>query len=126
MCYAPPYLITAHPNNTIKQFLVQDDDGTLQISYKCTLYGHTFKVDALAVDVVRQRLISGDRSGIKVWDLDKECCQVTIENHRNQSTMSELPLFEMNSLGFDEDKIIAAVQTEKTLTLRLWSFILEE
>jgi hypothetical protein len=40
--------------------------------------------------------------------------------------MSELPLFEMNSLGFDEDKIIAAVQTEKTLTLRLWSFILEE
>jgi WD40 repeat protein len=109
MVYAPPYLITAHPNNTMKQYMLTTKDNTLDISFTRTLYGHTFKVDALTIDH-RNKLISGDRSGIKIWDLIGGECQVTLSNHKNQSDINELPPFYIESLGYDEDKIVAIVR----------------
>jgi WD40 repeat protein len=123
MAYSPPHLITAHPNNTMKQYFVRINDNTLDISFKRTLYGHTFKVDALAIDASRRKLVSGDRSGIKIWDLSKKGeCQVTLNNHNNQSSMDELPDFNIKTLGFDEDKIFAVVNSIEKSFVRLWSF----
>lgn len=123
MSYAPPHLITAHPNNTMKQYFIKINDNTLDITFQRILYGHTFKVDALAIDSSRRTLISGDRSGIKIWDLSKKGeCQVTLNNHVNQSSMDELPDFNIKTLGFDEDKIYAVVNSIEKSFVRLWSF----
>ncbi|KAI8058750.1 hypothetical protein BDF21DRAFT_440835 [Thamnidium elegans] len=123
MAYAPPFLITAHPNNTMKQYIVRVNDHELDISFKRKLYGHTFKVDVLAIDAARRKLVSGDRSGIRVWDLAKHGeCQVVLGAHKDQSSMTELPNLRMNTLGFDEDKIIAVVNTLDQSFVRLWSF----
>lgn len=125
MVYSPPYLITAHPNNTMKQYTVTVSDHSLDIKFEQTLYGHTYQVDALAIDAPRQKLLSGDRSGIKIWDLTNGGeCQVTLNIHKNQSHMVELPLCHIETLGSDEDKIVAVVNSvlEKKSFIRLWSF----
>lgn len=123
MAYAPPHLITAHPNNTMKQYFIRVNDHTLDIAFKRTLYGHTFKVDALAIDPSRRTLVSGDKSGLKIWDLAKKGeCQVTLNNHVHQSSMDELPDFSIKNLGFDEDKIYAVVHSIDRSFVRLWSF----
>jgi WD40 repeat protein len=107
----------------MKQYSVNVNDCSLDISFKRTLYGHTFKVDALAVDASRRKLVSGDRSGIKIWDLSKQGeCQVTLSNHVDQSKMTELPPFNIETLGFDEDKIVAIVNLAQESFVRLWSF----
>ncbi|KAI9265408.1 hypothetical protein EDC94DRAFT_604810 [Helicostylum pulchrum] len=123
MAYAPPFLITAHANNTMKQYIVRVNEHALDISFKRKLYGHMFKVDALAIDAPRRKLVSGDRSGIRVWDLAKHGeCQVVLGAHKDQSSMTELPRLRMNMLGFDEDKIIAVVNMIDQSSVRLWSF----
>ncbi|GAA5795369.1 hypothetical protein HPULCUR_000725 [Helicostylum pulchrum] len=123
MAYAPPFLITAHANNTMKQYIVRVNEHALDITFKRKLYGHMFKVDALAIDAPRRKLVSGDRSGIRVWDLAKHGeCQVVLGAHKDQSSMTELPRLRMNMLGFDEDKIVAVVNMIDQSSVRLWSF----
>ncbi|KAL7317894.1 hypothetical protein PS15m_004192 [Mucor circinelloides] len=124
MTFSPPHLITAHANNTMKHYLVTDNKNSLEISFKQTLYGHTYRVDALAIDASKRRLVSGDRAGIKIWDLTTQSgeCQVTIENHANQSDMNELPDAKINTLGFDEDKIVAIMSLSEGSLVRSWSF----
>jgi WD40 repeat protein len=122
MVYSPPHLITAHPNNTMKQYTVIVNDNTLDIAFEQTLYGHTYQVDALAIDAPRRKLLSGDRSCIKIWDLSTGECQVNLGNHKNQSQMDELPPFDIETLGLDEDKIVAVVNCKKKSFIRLWSF----
>lgn len=107
----------------MKQYFIKINDNTLDITFQRILYGHTFKVDALAIDSSRRTLVSGDRSGIKIWDLSKKGeCQVTLNNHVNQSSMDELPDFNIKTLGFDEDKIYAVVNSIEKSFVRLWSF----
>lgn len=107
----------------MKQYIVRVNDHALSISFKRKLYGHTFKVDALAIDALGRKLVSGDRSGIRVWDLAKHGeCQVVLGAHKDQSSMAELPNIRINTLGFDEDKIIAIVNTIDQSFVRLWSF----
>lgn len=124
MTFSPPHLITAHANNTMKHYTVTDNKHSLEIAFKQTLYGHTYRVDALAVDASKRRLVSGDRSGIKIWDLTTQSgeCQVTIENYANQSAMNELPDARINTLGFDEDKIVAIMSLSEGSLVRSWSF----
>lgn len=124
MAYSPPHLITAHANNTMKHYLVTRNRISLDISFKQTLYGHTFRVDALAIDASNRRLVSGDRSGIKIWDLTTQSgeCQISIENYANQSDMNELPDAKISALGFDEDKIVAIMSLPEASLVRLWSF----
>jgi hypothetical protein len=124
MSYSPPYLITAHANNTMKQYIVATaHNGRLDIRFQQTLYGHTFNVDALAVN--QHKLVSGDRSGIKVWDLQAPGeCKITLHSFRDQSNMNELPDACIETLGFDEDKIVAIVRVKEASTslVRTWSF----
>jgi hypothetical protein len=61
---------------------------------------------------------------MKIWDLTKQSgeCQVTIENYINQSDMNELPDSKINTLGFDEDKIVAIMSLSGGSLVRSWSF----
>lgn len=124
MSYAPPFLITAHANNTMKQYAVTSTrSGRLDIRFQQTLYGHTFNVDALAMN--QHKLVSGDRSGIKVWDLRTPGeCQVTLHSFKDQSNMKELPEMCIETLGFDEDKIVAIVheKEDNASFVKTWSF----
>ncbi|CEP07790.1 hypothetical protein [Parasitella parasitica] len=124
MAYSPPHLITAHANNTMEHYLVVSINGSLKIQFKQTLYGHTFRVDALAIDASKQRLVSGDRSGIKIWDLAAQSgeCQATLENYTDQFNMPELPHAKINTIGFDEDKIVAILTLSKGPLIKSWSF----
>ncbi|OBZ82793.1 F-box/WD repeat-containing protein 7 [Choanephora cucurbitarum] len=120
MVYAAPYLITAHPNNTMKQYRITNRGRHLDISFQQTLYGHTCRVDALAI--AKQKLISGDRSGIKIWDLARQQQVMTLNIYPDQSSMNELPESSIRTLGFDEDKIVAVVNDNNNAFVRLWSF----
>ncbi|KAG2225862.1 hypothetical protein INT45_007106 [Circinella minor] len=81
--YSEPYLITAHANNTIKQYYVQfSNNNKLEIIFAQTLYGHTSKVSALALDASIGRLVSGDKFGIKLWDVP---CSGKRNNNSNNS-----------------------------------------
>ncbi|KAI8639023.1 hypothetical protein BD408DRAFT_422154 [Parasitella parasitica] len=124
MTYSPPQLITAHANNTMKHYVVENVKGSLEILFKQTLYGHTFRVDALAIDASKRRLVSGDRSVMKIWDLSTQSgeCQATLENYTDQSDMSELPDAKINTIGFDEDKIVAILTLSRGPLIRSWSF----
>ncbi|KAI9475385.1 MAG: hypothetical protein EXX96DRAFT_485788 [Benjaminiella poitrasii] len=125
MAYTPPYLITAHPNNTMKQYLVAlDDNNHMNVTFQQIVYGHAFRVDALAIS--KQKLISGDRSGIKIRNLYslKHEEFITLNHYSEQSKMNELPECRVESISFDEDKIMAVVNSpsEETSFIRLWSF----
>lgn len=69
LAYSEPYIITAHANNTIKQYYVRSTAERLELAFSSTLYGHTCKVSALALDAHAGRLVSGDRCGVKIWDM---------------------------------------------------------
>lgn len=126
MAYSPPYLITAYANNTMKQYTIDFDKSNIDVYLEQTLYGHTFQVNALAIDASRRKLISGDRSGIRIWDLGGKKgsgdSQVILKNHLEQSEMKELPPFNFEWIGFDEDKIVAIVNSMKESFIRIWSF----
>lgn len=123
MAYSPPYLITAHANNTMKQYTINIDKDSIGITFDRILYGHTFQVNALAIDTSRRKLISGDRSGIRIWNLGGNCeSQVVLKNHLLQSEMKELPPFSFERIGFDEDKIVAIVNFSDQSFMRVWSF----
>ncbi|KAG2206642.1 hypothetical protein INT46_009929 [Mucor plumbeus] len=106
MTYSPPHLIIAHANNTMKHYLVTATSNYLEITFKQTLYGHTFRVDALAIEASKRRLVSSDRS----------------ENYINQSDMKELPDSKINTLRFDEDKIVAIMSLSGGSLVRSWPF----
>ncbi|KAI8078153.1 uncharacterized protein B0P05DRAFT_111732 [Gilbertella persicaria] len=111
MVYDSPYLITAHTNNTMKQYIVSNRGSQLDIRFQQTLYGHTCRVDALAI--TKHKLISGDRSGIYIWNLATKQHIMTLRMYQDQSSLNELPDAHMETLGFDEDKIVAVVQNDK-------------
>lgn len=120
MAYSPPYLITAHPNNTIKKYIISKNRG-LDIRFEKILYGHTFRVEALALQ--KEKLVSADRSGIKVWNLLKDDdTAVTIYTNKNQSFLQDLPAIRIRTLCFDEDRIAAFAKDDKGSFIRLWSF----
>ncbi|ORE06852.1 hypothetical protein BCV72DRAFT_227680 [Rhizopus microsporus var. microsporus] len=119
MAYSPPYLITAHPNNTIKKYIITKNRG-LDIRFEKILYGHTFRVEALALQ--KEKLVSADRSGIKIWNLLKDDTAVTIYTNKNQSFLQDLPALRIRTLCFDEDRIAAFAKDDKDSFVRLWSF----
>ncbi|CAO3702106.1 unnamed protein product [Rhizopus stolonifer] len=122
MVYSPPNLIMAHSNNTIKQYTVSMRDNEFSICFKRTLYGHTFGVDALALK--RGKLLSADRSGIKIWNLfeDKDDPTVIIKASRNLPYFQDLPFQHTKSICFDEDRIVAFINDEKKSRVRFYFF----
>ncbi|KAI9031893.1 hypothetical protein CLU79DRAFT_730576 [Phycomyces nitens] len=69
IAYDAPFLATAHANNTIRHYRVDITPDVFNLVFLQTLYGHTCKVTALTLDGPARRLVSADRTGLKIWDL---------------------------------------------------------
>lgn len=71
MSYSHPYLLAAHPDNTLSLYLVKSTSSSLSISTGTRLWGHTSSVSGAHVGV-RGKAVSVSRLGdeLRVWDLE--------------------------------------------------------
>jgi hypothetical protein len=71
MSYSHPYLLVAHPDNTLSLYLVKSTSTSLSISPGSRLWGHTSSISGAHVGV-RGKAVSVSRLGdeLRVWDLE--------------------------------------------------------
>jgi hypothetical protein len=71
MSYSHPYLLAAHPDNTLSLYLVNSTSSSLSISSGTRLWGHTSSVSGAHVGM-RGKAVSVSRLGdeLRVWDLE--------------------------------------------------------
>ncbi|KAF2688600.1 hypothetical protein K458DRAFT_384781 [Lentithecium fluviatile CBS 122367] len=71
MSYSHPYLLAAHPDNTLSLYLVKSTSSSLSISSGTRLWGHTSSVSGAHVGM-RGKAVSVSRLGdeLRVWDLE--------------------------------------------------------
>jgi hypothetical protein len=71
MSYSHPYLLAAHPDNTLSVYLVKSTSSTLSIGTGTRLWGHTSSVSGAHVGM-RGKAVSVSRLGdeLRVWDLE--------------------------------------------------------
>jgi WD40 repeat protein len=71
MSYSHPYLLAAHPDNTLTLYLVNSTSKALSISHGTRLWGHTSSVSGAHVGT-RGKAVSVGRLGdeLRVWDLE--------------------------------------------------------
>ncbi|KAF1835248.1 hypothetical protein BDW02DRAFT_548708 [Decorospora gaudefroyi] len=71
MSYSHPYLLVAHPDNTLSLYLVRSTTSALSISSGNRLWGHTSSISGAHVGM-RGKAVSVSRLGdeLRVWDLE--------------------------------------------------------
>lgn len=71
MSYSHPYLLVAHPDNTLTLYLVKSTSSALTISPGTRLWGHTSSVSGAHVGM-RGKAVSVSRLGdeLRLWDLE--------------------------------------------------------
>jgi hypothetical protein len=71
MSYSHPYLLVAHPDNTLSLYLVRSTSSTLSISSGNRLWGHTSSISGAHIGI-RGKAVSVSRLGdeLRVWDLE--------------------------------------------------------
>jgi hypothetical protein len=71
MSYSHPYLLVAHPDNTLSLYLVKSNSSALSISSGNRLWGHTSSISGAHVGM-RGKAVSVSRLGdeLRVWDLE--------------------------------------------------------
>ncbi|CAN9346268.1 unnamed protein product [Alternaria sp. RS040] len=71
MSYSHPYLLVAHPDNTLSLYLVRSTSQALSISSGNRLWGHTSSISGAHVGM-RGKAVSVSRRGdeLRVWDLE--------------------------------------------------------
>ncbi|KAI8943788.1 hypothetical protein NX059_001763 [Plenodomus lindquistii] len=71
MSYSHPYLLVAHPDNTLSLYLVRSTSSALSISSGNRLWGHTSSISGAHVGM-RGKAVSVSRLGdeLRVWDLE--------------------------------------------------------
>ncbi|KAF2033500.1 hypothetical protein EK21DRAFT_58705 [Setomelanomma holmii] len=71
MSYSHPYLLVAHPDNTLSLYLVKSTSSALSISSGNRLWGHTSAISGAHVGM-RGKAVSVSRVGdeLRVWDLE--------------------------------------------------------
>jgi WD40 repeat protein len=71
MSYSHPYLLVAHPDNTLSLYLVKSTASSLSISCGNRLWGHTSAISGAHVGM-RGKAVSVSRLGdeLRVWDLE--------------------------------------------------------
>jgi hypothetical protein len=71
MSYSHPYLLVAHPDNTLSLYLVRSTSSTLSISSGNRLWGHTSSISGAHIGM-RGKAVSVSRLGdeLRVWDLE--------------------------------------------------------
>ncbi|KAJ4348906.1 hypothetical protein N0V95_005086 [Ascochyta clinopodiicola] len=78
MSYSHPYLLVAHPDNTLSLYLVKSTSSTLSISPGNRLWGHTSSISGAHVGM-RGKAVSVSRLGdeLRVWDLEGGTASLT-------------------------------------------------
>ncbi|KAF9701617.1 hypothetical protein EKO04_000330 [Ascochyta lentis] len=78
MSYSHPYLLVAHPDNTLSLYLVKSTSSTLSISSGNRLWGHTSSISGAHVGM-RGKAVSVSRLGdeLRVWDLEGGTASLT-------------------------------------------------
>jgi len=71
MSYSHPYLLVAHPDNTLSLYLVRSTSSTLSINPGSRLWGHTSSISGAYVGM-RGKAVSVSRLGdeLRIWDLE--------------------------------------------------------
>ncbi|KAJ4987534.1 F-box domain-containing protein [Stagonosporopsis vannaccii] len=89
MSYSHPYLLVAHPDNTLSLYLVKSTDSTLSISSGSRLWGHTSSISGAHVGM-RGKAVSVSRFGdeLRVWDLEGGTASLTNRRRSKNGEMS--------------------------------------
>ncbi|KAI8071082.1 hypothetical protein BC940DRAFT_295214 [Gongronella butleri] len=132
MIYSAPFLMTAHSNNTIRQYQLIAHEKHLRLKYIRTLFGHTCQVATLAIDARHGRLVSADRACVKLWDLvsldlTKPRAQdylITLP-HDALATRNDTPSTHVDWLQVDHHQILAVIRENDTapFVLKSWRFV---
>ncbi|KAF1844527.1 uncharacterized protein K460DRAFT_376191 [Cucurbitaria berberidis CBS 394.84] len=101
MSYSHPYLLVAHPDNTLSLYLVRSTSSALSISSGNRLWGHTSSISGAHVGI-RGKAVSVSRLGdeLRVWDLEGGMASSA---SRRQSRNGELSVRVQPSRIGDED-----------------------
>jgi hypothetical protein len=78
MSYSHPYLLVAHPDNTLSTYLVRSTSSVLSISSGNRLWGHTSSISGAHIGM-RGKAVSVSRLGeeLRVWDLEGGIASLT-------------------------------------------------
>lgn len=89
MSYSHPYLLVAHPDNTLSFYLVKSTSSLLSISHGSRLWGHTSSVSGTYIGV-RGKAVSVSRLGeeLRVWDLESGIASILYKKHVTEKGMS--------------------------------------
>ncbi|KAH7393056.1 hypothetical protein BKA66DRAFT_411651 [Pyrenochaeta sp. MPI-SDFR-AT-0127] len=101
MSYSHPYLLVAHPDNTLSLYLVRSTSSVLSISSGNRLWGHTSSISGAHVGM-RGKAVSVSRLGdeLRVWDLEGGMASSAT---RKRSRNGELSVRVQPSRMSDED-----------------------
>lgn len=117
MSYSHPYLLVAHPDNTLSLYLVKSTSSTLSISSGNRLWGHTSSISGAHVGM-RGKAVSVSRRGdeLRVWDLEGGMASLA---NRRRFRNGELSVRVQPSKAADEAVEGQDESNEQTFGLRL-------
>ncbi|KAF2264273.1 F-box domain-containing protein [Lojkania enalia] len=89
LSYSHPYLLVAHPDNTLTLYLIKSTSSVLSIGPGVRLWGHTSSVSGAHVGV-RGKAVSVSRLGdeLRVWDLEGGMASVAARKHSQNGEIS--------------------------------------
>ncbi|KAH7412166.1 F-box domain-containing protein [Phaeosphaeria sp. MPI-PUGE-AT-0046c] len=89
MSYSHPYLLVAHPDNTLSLYLVRSTSVALSISSGNRLWGHTSSISGAHVGM-RGKAVSVSTLGdeLRVWDLEGGCASSAYRRRFRNGDMS--------------------------------------
>ena len=89
LSYHHPYILAAHPDNTLTFYMVTSDASHLAIGPGCRLWGHTSSVSGAHVGD-RGKAVSVSRYGndVRVWELESGLCHGKSKRHTTDSGKS--------------------------------------
>ncbi|KAF9732147.1 hypothetical protein PMIN02_000267 [Paraphaeosphaeria minitans] len=121
MSYTHPYLLVAHPDNTLSLYLVKSNASSLSIGAGTRLWGHTSSVSGAHVGM-RGKAVSVSRLGdeLRVWDLEGGMASSA---NRKRSRNGELSVRVQPSKGLESSSDSADEYAKQGVGLR---FALEQ
>jgi hypothetical protein len=89
MSYSHPYLLVAHPDNTLSLYLVRSTSSALSISCGNRLWGHTSSISGAHIGM-RGKAVSVSRLGdeLRVWDLEGGVTSLSNQRRSRNGDMS--------------------------------------
>jgi hypothetical protein len=89
MSYSHPYLLLAHPDNTLSLYLIRSTSSVLSISSGNRLWGHTSSISGAHIGM-RGKAVSVSRLGdeLRVWDLEGGITSLTNQRRSRNGDMS--------------------------------------